>query len=186
MKEITVGEVFLRGPFLTCLATLGALLCVIPYAWLRVHLTLPVLLAPAYVVGFAASVGFVVAKASNFVGCRSLLVARVHGAVSGVAAMFLAWVAFASVQLDSFRAEECPSCIELALHPHYLYGFAQWAAENGQYSLFGYIPGVGPTVASWFLEGLIVVVACVAFATRRLRPGSTEFAGRRQEKNNGE
>ncbi len=164
MNTTTAAGTVLPGLLVTGVGILGALICSVAYAHLAVYNPLPGYLSPVYAAMYAASVAFVVATAAKAFMCRHRLVVWSSAAVVGVIAVFLAWVSFASLQLATYDVEECPCWLEFAVHPSYLYGFAQWAADGSRYSLFGYAPGKYVHLALWGLEGLIVVAACVSYA----------------------
>lgn len=120
----------------------------VPYIYVKFLLTL----------GFAFGVGFSTAIVLQFFKTRNTIFALCFGLVSGLFALYAAWVTFEYVFLDEMYKEH----IELTrlANPRVAWQALRYIAETSQYSIAGMtISGLG-LWSLWAVEACIILGAC--------------------------
>lgn len=120
----------------------------IPFIYVKFLLTL----------GFAVAIGFSTAIVLQFFKTRNTIFALCFGLLSGIFALYAAWVAFEYVFLNEMH-EESIKLLRLA-DPRVTWRGLCYIAETSQYSLSGItISGAG-LWSLWAIEACIILGAC--------------------------
>ena len=125
------------------------------YAYSVVYIPIIGYLSFLLTIGFGISVGFFTAVALQFFKTRNTAFALCFGLVSGIFALYAAWVTFEYVFLNKVSADKM-ELLYLA-EPRVLWGYACLIAEKGWYSIRSFTPKGVVLWSLWGLEACTII-----------------------------
>ncbi len=159
------GQAFL----LPVVGIASAALAAFAYAWIDVYSPIAGYVSFLFVLGLGFGAALPVAIAGHRLKVRNPLILRINGAVTGVLAVYLAWVFFAWVLLRrDAPPDEVPALWTMIHSPGALWDFTQFLAENGWYSIRTFTPTGIVLWAFWAIEAAVVIGLGVLLSTSRV------------------
>jgi hypothetical protein len=148
-----------RGFLLPVVGLVSAALSAFLYAYINVYSPIAGYISILFVAGLAAGAAFPVAFAAKLLKCRNKIMLQVNGALTGVAALYLAWAFFLHVLMVKEGVEDAPSLLAMAGMPGAIWNVAVALSEDGWYSIRSFTPTGIVLWIFWLIEAGIVVGA---------------------------
>jgi hypothetical protein len=133
-----------------------SILLAFAYAYSVVYIPVIGYLSFLLTIGFALGVGYSTAVILQFFKTRNTIFALCFGLISGIFALYAAWVTFEYVLLNKSVAEEV-ELARLAFNPKAVWNVACLIAETGWYSMRSMTPQGAVLWSFWGIEACVVV-----------------------------
>ena len=133
------------------------------YSYIVVYIPIGGVLTLFIMGGYVFGMGFIISWLGHVAKCRSQMTMRLLGAISGIVALWLAWVFFLYALINR-NEHGGVKVLDLVLHPDAMWQIACEVAESGWYTIKKTTPSGAVLWSFWGIEATVVIGGVILMA----------------------